>query len=344
MSGSRRVWAALLVGAVLVLGGGCSDDTPPEHKAANAVNGKTPVVRPEDVNARGADGSAVLAPDYRRELNSALVREEASQAAAPRSPRSPQTPPAVATPAKAATCPAASSAPAAATGAATGFPAPDCRQLVLVVAPDFGSSRGTLRRFSRQGATDGWREDGTATACLLGRRGLGVGRGLTPPMAGPRKQEGDHRTPAGLFPLPEAFGYASTEAAARAGVRMPYRMVTDRSACLTDPASPLFGRVVGPEERTDGAAGRQERMKRDDDANIWGLVIGHNREDPDPKAGSCVFLNMRPAGATPTGGSIGLPEAAILSLERWLDPAAKPLVAVLPEARYRQVREGWGLP
>lgn len=349
MNGWRLVPAGLVLGLALVLVGGCGDDAPSEHKAAGSVNGKTPVVRPEDVNAKGAKGSAVLAPDYRRGLNAELAREEASQASPRRSPRSPETVPAPsAEAATAKTCPVpvpasaapASSAPVAA--ASTGFPVADCRQLVLVVAPDFSASRATLRRFSRRDAKDGWRENGSPAACLLGRRGLGVGRGLTPPMPGPRKREGDRRTPAGLFSLPEAFGYASAQAAAKAGVRMPYRMVTDRSACLTDPASPHFGHVVGPGERSDGR--RQERMKRDDDANIWGLVIGHNQKDPEPQAGSCVFINMRPAGGPPTGGSIGLPEAGVLALERWLDPAAKPLLAVLPEKAYQRVRQAWGLP
>ena len=59
--------AALFLAAALA---GCSDDAPPE--TPDAVTGKTPVVRPEDVHVRGTGGAAVLAPDYRQGLTADL--------------------------------------------------------------------------------------------------------------------------------------------------------------------------------------------------------------------------------------------------------------------------------
>jgi len=342
MAGLRLLPVALVLGLLLGLCGGCGEDAPPDQKTADAVKGKTPVVRP-DVTGRGEGGSAVLAPDYRRGLTPELAEgEETAQRLPPRSPRSPQSPQSPKT--AAAVAVAAPAPPAATTVSPTGFPVAGCRQLVLVVAPDFNSVRGTLRRFSREGADGPWRENGERVECVLGRAGLGAGRGLLPLMAGPLKRQGDHRTPAGLFSLPEVFGYATAEAAAKAGVRLPYQAVTDRSACLTDPTSPRFGRIVGPGERSAAEKGRQERMKRDDGANLWGVVIGHNRENPDPEAGTCLFVNVRAAGGPPTGGSIGLPEAQVMALAAWLDPAAGPLLAVLPEKQYQQVKRTWGLP
>lgn len=224
------------------------------------------------------------------------------------------------------------------------FPVAACRQLVLVTAQDFAATKGLLRRFSRQGPDAPWREEGAATPCTLGRHGLGIGRGLVPLSGGPEKKQGDGRTPAGLFSLPEAFGYADAAAAKAAGVRLPYQPLTDRTACVTDAASPLFGRVVGPDARTAAGVTRQERMVRDDRANVWGVVIGHNRDASDPGAGACVFLNMRPASGQPTGGAVGCPEEVAAGIAAWLDPAAAPVVAVLPERLYREGRQGWGLP
>jgi L,D-peptidoglycan transpeptidase YkuD (ErfK/YbiS/YcfS/YnhG family) len=52
---------------------------------------------------------------------------------------------------------------------------------------------------------------------------LGLGQGLVDQdIPGPRKKEGDGRTPAGLFPLPFVFGYDSSVTAKQSGVRMPY--------------------------------------------------------------------------------------------------------------------------
>ncbi|MFU2207059.1 hypothetical protein [Solidesulfovibrio sp. C21] len=340
--------AALVLALVLAWGvAGCSDGAPSDD--ASSVRGKTPVVRPEDVHTRGG-GASVLAPDYRQEMTADMdaaarrqpLRAGSVPAMAPPGQGAPASPPAG--PAGPAVKPAGN---AVATGpgvVSNGFPLPGCRQLVLVVASRMGATTGMLRRFVRQGPDAPWREAGQGVSCLLGRGGLGYGRGLVPMPAGPEKKQGDGRTPAGFFSLPEAFGYADAQTAQAAGVRLPYTMVTDRVACVADPAVPQFGRVVGPEERPEGGFARQERMVRADKANIWGVVIGHNRDAPVAGAGSCVFVNVRPAGGAPTGGSIGCPEADAATLAAWLDPAAKPVLAVLPQPLYQKHRAAWGLP
>ena len=226
----------------------------------------------------------------------------------------------------------------------TGFPVEEARQLVLVTAADAQADKGMLRRYARTGPGAPWAEAGQPVPCRLGRKGLGQGRGLTVALpGGPAKREGDGRTPAGVFPIPAAFGYASAEDATKAGVRLPYMAVNDRTSCITDAGSPLFGKVVGPGERPEGGV-RQDRMVRDDGANAWGVVIGLNAGAADPQAGTCIFLNVRPAGGPATGGSVGIPAEAAAALAAWLDPAARPVVAVLPEAEARTLGASWGLP
>ncbi len=348
---ARRLVGLVLIGILAVGLAGCSDDAPP-REPNDAVQGKTPVVRPEDVHRKDSGGAAVLAPDYRRDLAAGMAEEEALDQAAPvpakpaaASPRlgGAAAPSAIRTEAKIEPEPEAPLAPSM-TGATGGFPVTGCRQLVVIVASDFDATRGTLRRFTRAGADAPWREAGSIETCALGRGGLAVGRGLTPPFPGPTKHEGDGRTPAGLFSLPEAFGYAAAETARTAGVRLPYVAVDDKTSCVTDPDSRLWGRIVGPEDRPAKGRLRQDRMVRNDGANVWGLVIGHNRQRPVPGAGSCVFLNVRPAGGPPTGGGIGCPESVTAALVAWLDPAAEPVLAVLPQKQYQEVKTAWGLP
>jgi L,D-peptidoglycan transpeptidase YkuD (ErfK/YbiS/YcfS/YnhG family) len=343
---------------------GCSEE--PSHEAADSVAGKTPVVRPEDVQGQGAGGAVVLAPDYRQQLAAGTTEPPAAgkgagkvqaDSGAGRLLAGKQTPPAAtgaSQPPSAAKAEPVRSGPEAgrteprtepaAGPASTGFPVVGCRQLVLVLAPDFGAVKGTVRRLERDGPDAPWREVGNPAACVLGRNGLGVGRGLTSPMAGPAKRQGDSRTPAGLFPLPETFGYATPEEASAGGVRLPYVVVTDRTSCVTDPGSALFGHVVGAGQRPAGVSLRQDRMVRDDGANVWGVVIGHNRDQVDPEAGTCLFVNVRPAEGPPTGGSIGCVKDVAATLVAWLDPAAGPLLAVLPRKEYQERKAAWGLP
>ena len=58
-------------------------------------------------------------------------------------------------------------------------------------------------------------------------------------------------------------------------------------------------------------------MVRDDGANVWGVVIGHNSGATDPEGGTCLFVNVRPAGGPPTGGSIGIPSESAAALVRY---------------------------
>ena len=266
------------------------------------------------------------------------------QAAGP-TPEAAPAPPAVPVAEGPATAASGPTAPGPGAPGSAGFPEADCRQLVLVTAADARATRGTLRRLTRSAPGAPWTEVGQPVPCQLGRNGLAIGRGrgLGQPLAGPAKRQGDGRTPAGLFPLPAAFGYATVQAAGAAGVRLHYTAVTDRVSCVVDAASPLFGRVVGPDERPQGGL-RQDRMARDDGANVWGVVIGHNNGAVDPEAGTCLFVNVRPAGGPPTGGSIGIPSDAAAALAAWLDPTARPLLAVLPEGDFRSLAATWGLP
>ena len=85
----------------------------------------------------------------------------------------------------------------------------NARQLVVVTTADWNVDHGTLRRFERDGGT--WHAVGEPQPVLIGRSGSAWGIGLHPPPSdGPVKREGDGRSPAGVFAIGEAFGYAPT--------------------------------------------------------------------------------------------------------------------------------------
>src|SRR5207249_9533376 len=71
------------------------------------------------------------------------------------------------------------------------------RQCVLVLTDNWASTTGVMHAFERAGATAIWKERGPGIAVVLGRNGLGQGRGLVRLDfdGAPDKMEGDDRAP-----------------------------------------------------------------------------------------------------------------------------------------------------
>ncbi|HLT48633.1 MAG TPA: L,D-transpeptidase family protein [Rubricoccaceae bacterium] len=213
---------------------------------------------------------------------------------------------------------------------------PETRQLVVVVTPGWEATAGTLRRFEREGAA--WAEVGEPIPAVVGRSGLGWGRGLHPEgLDGPPKREGDGRAPAGVFYLTEAFGYAED-----AETGLPYRHATDDLECVDDPASAHYNDVL---DRTTVAPdwASHEEMRRRDDLYRLGVVVAHNRP-AEPGAGSCIFLHVWAGPRSTTSGCTAMQGAAMDALAAWLDADAAPVLVQLPEAEYVRWQAAWDLP
>ena len=215
---------------------------------------------------------------------------------------------------------------------------PEARQLVLVVTPDWPTTSGSLRRFERDGAETAWREVGEAVPVVVGRSGLGWGRGLHPEgLDGPVKREGDGRAPAGAFLLTEAFGYATE---AETGLR--YRVATDALECVDDPASAFYNEVLDRDTVTVDWTSHEEMRRRDDLYRI-GVVVAHNGS-AEPGAGSCIFLHVWRGPGTTTAGCTAMQGDIMDAVVAWLDATAVPVLVQLPEVEYARRRAAWALP
>jgi len=222
------------------------------------------------------------------------------------------------------------------------LPWADARQLVLVVTPDWDAHGGTLQAFSRAG--DAWRASAPATPVAIGRAGSAWGIGEHPPQPGPVKREGDGRSPAGVFAIGSAFGYAPAAATA-----LPYRALASDDYCIDVSGSPLYNRLVAAHEAgAEAVAGSTEPMRRDlhangDDAYRIGFVIEHNPAGT-PNAGSCIFVHLWKGPGSSTSGCTALDEPALRALLQWLDPRAHPVFVLLPRAEYLRLQAAWRLP
>ena len=217
----------------------------------------------------------------------------------------------------------------------------ESRQLLLVLSRDWNVTRATLRLYARASAAERWSAHGGPIDASIGRNGLGWGRGLHhETAAGPIKREGDGRAPAGVFDLRLAIGYAKEPLP---GSRLPYQQATDGLRCVDDPRSRHYNALV------DQAAvaidwSSAEEMHRPDELYRHLIWVGHNDRPMAPGGGSCIFLHLRAAPTSVTAGCTAFAPEPMERLLRWLDPAARPVIAQLPWDEYERLRSRWSLP
>lgn len=88
-----------------------------------------------------------------------------------------------------------------------------------------------------------------------------------------------------------------------------------------------------------------QRMRLGDPAHRLKLVVAHNTVGPEPGRGSAIFLHIwRRDGGAPTAGCTSLPEASLTTLLHWLQPAERPVYALLTADGWAQYGAEWGLP
>lgn len=217
----------------------------------------------------------------------------------------------------------------------------ETRQLVLSVSAGWEATTARILRFERADAGAPWRAVDPPVLGSLGRTGLAWGAGLHPPgLAGPQKREGDGKSPAGVFDLRLATGYAP---APPAGTRLPYRPATPSLRCVDDPRSKLYNRLVDEAEVTKDWTSAED-MRRPDALYRLVVWVGHNDAPVATGAGSCIFLHLRSSPTSVTAGCTALDDAPMEHLLAWLDPAKRPVLVQLPEKALLELNAAWSLP
>ncbi len=155
-----------------------------------------------------------------------------------------------------------------------------------------------------------WRQVFGPYPVQVGANGIGVAR------------EGLSVTPAGVWPLTEAFGIEPDP-----GTRLPYRRVTTSDWWVSDAHSPRYNTHFHGAPGScpfDEAAG--ENLGEAGAAYAHAAVIDYNRRPVVPGAGSAFFLHAATGG--PTAGCVALALADLIEVLRWLDPARNPVIDI----------------
>jgi L,D-peptidoglycan transpeptidase YkuD (ErfK/YbiS/YcfS/YnhG family) len=175
----------------------------------------------------------------------------------------------------------------------------------------------------RGSSDDEWRAVAGPISVSLGRSGLAWGEGehaMALPSGFPIKHEGDGCSPAGVFRIPFAFGYA---AASEAGtVKIPYVPVTETLSGVDDVNSKFYNQVVDAATVTKDWESN-ETMLRPDGLYRWGAFIAHNPRSESGR-GSCIFFHLWSGPGRPTAGCTAMEETDIVALLSWLDPVKEP--------------------
>jgi L,D-peptidoglycan transpeptidase YkuD (ErfK/YbiS/YcfS/YnhG family) len=218
----------------------------------------------------------------------------------------------------------------------------DARQLVLVVTLAWDANQGTLATFELRGGE--WQTVREPVPVAIGKSGSAWGIGLHPAQSGLRKREGDGRSPAGVFRIGEAFGYAPSLA-----TTLHYAGMSESDYCIDVSGSPHYNRIVDAKVvGSDAVAGSTEPMRRDLHANgdvryKLGFVIEHNPEGA-AQGGSCIFAHLWRAPGEATAGCTAMTEPVMRDLLAWLRDDQHPVFVLLPQSEYARLKTRWHLP
>lgn len=211
------------------------------------------------------------------------------------------------------------------------------RQCILVLAQDWTSTAGTLRLLERSTLAQPWQVARGPVPVLLGRKGLAPGAALPHAPAGLHKHEGDGRSPAGVFALGTAFGFAPRH------TRIPFLVVKPETVAVDDPRSRFYTQIVDRSAVPQPDWRSAEKMRAIPHYRL-GLVVEYNTVARAPDAGSCIFIHCFATPRKTTSGCTAMAESELQAVLQWLDPPAHPRLVQLPLAVYEELRPAWRLP
>lgn len=231
-----------------------------------------------------------------------------------------------------------------------GSPLPDdCKQVIIGLTDGWESSHASLVFMERQ-RNGGWQQIGDFWPARLGSTGSIWGLGVGPvPKGGKLKQEGDKKTPVGIFEIDHKI-YAYDENTP-VGAGYSVKKVTPYDLWVEDADSPLYNHHVLLDHVPHNGWEKKQQMKQDDPSHKIKLFVHHNSPKdknlgrPVPKGGSSIFFHIwRDGGKRATAGCTSMSEHNILRMLSLLDADKKPMYVILPKEEYARYMREWRLP
>jgi len=179
---------------------------------------------------------------------------------------------------------------------------------VLIVNP--------IHKRSSYGFISAWENAGSCWKKVYMARAVLGRNGLAPLNA---KQEGDGKTPSGVYSLANAFGYAATIV-----TKLNYRKITDQDFWVDDVHSVQYNQWIHGKPQAKSF----EHMYRNDKLYRLGVVIEYNTQPIVSGKGSAIFLHIWRTYYKPTSGCVALSERNIRKILTWLDKSKTPVIVL----------------
>jgi D-alanyl-D-alanine dipeptidase len=213
-------------------------------------------------------------------------------------------------------------------------------QLIIVVAKDWNDIHAKLYAFEKRKTV--WHLQFSFGA-VIGERGMAMGEGIAKISitGAPQKREGDMKSPAGIFLLGPAFGYASRHTTD--WIHISYVEATDTLVCVDDPQSVQYNEMI-KSDTVKKDWNSQEDMHRKDHDYEWGLFVQHNHHPVKSGMGSCIFLHIWGGAEKGTAGCTAMEENNILKLLHWIRADKRPMLVQFPEHVYKKIQKDFLLP
>jgi L,D-peptidoglycan transpeptidase YkuD (ErfK/YbiS/YcfS/YnhG family) len=179
-------------------------------------------------------------------------------------------------------------------------------QLLVIFNGKSGNDTAMLTALERAGK--GWNAVFDPMPVNIGRKGFAKYG---------EKQEGDKKTPSGLYRLGLLFTYEKD-----VDTQMPYIQSTSEDKWIDDPDSDDYNRHV----RGETDAKSYERLLLNSNAYKYCMVIEYNTNPVVKGMGSAIFLHLHGKSPGGTAGCVAIHEEDMKTLLGWLKPEKVPSI------------------
>lgn len=180
---------------------------------------------------------------------------------------------------------------------------PAIKQLILVQQTH--GFHANLTVFERK--NNKWIKKGQSISAVIGRNGVIDAR---------NKQEGDMKTPSGLYSMHTAFGTKKMH------LKVNYKLIDNSDKFIDDPNHEHYNRWIhGPTN-----AKHFENMFISEYS--LGLIIDYNMHPTIPNAGSAIFIHIWNGAYQATHGCIALDKHQLKNILLWIDKTKSPYVYI----------------